>query len=41
MTYAWEGGRMLSHDPEFYSHAVTREQYQEEGFPLCRQKFDV
>lgn len=41
ITYAWEGGKLLSKDPAFGSMVVTREEYEEEGQSLCYERFDV
>ncbi|KAI5701260.1 hypothetical protein M8J75_007820 [Diaphorina citri] len=41
MTYAWEGGKLMSLDPEFYSFVVTKEEYEEEGLALCYERFDI
>ncbi|XP_045782254.1 actin-related protein 6 [Maniola jurtina] len=41
VTYAWEGGRMLFRDPDFYSFCMTREEYEEEGRSLAFERFDI
>ncbi|XP_054712753.1 actin-related protein 6-like [Uloborus diversus] len=41
VTYAWEGGAMLSKDPEFSKLIVTRKQFEENGLSYCHEKFDV
>lgn len=41
LTYAWEGGSLLSKNPEFYSFVVTKEEYEEEGLHICYERFDV
>ncbi|KAL1456991.1 hypothetical protein WDU94_001671 [Cyamophila willieti] len=41
ITYAWEGGKLISQDPEFYSYVVTKEEYEEEGLALCYERFDI
>lgn len=41
ITYAWHGGVLLSRDPEFYSIAVTKEEYEDEGYAVCLEKFDI
>lgn len=41
ITYAWEGGKLMTKDPEFYSYVVTKEEYEEEGLDLCYERFDV
>lgn len=38
---AWRGGCLLSKDPQFTSQLVTRKEYEEHGFSLCLQRFDV
>ncbi|KAK6187646.1 hypothetical protein SNE40_005625 [Patella caerulea] len=41
-TYAWEGGCLLSRDPNFQKKmVVTRQQYEEHGQTICEEKFDV
>nr|CAD7601838.1 unnamed protein product [Timema genevievae] len=39
--YSWQGGAILSKDPEFKSMLVTKEEYEEEGYRVCADKFDV
>lgn len=41
ITYAWEGGSLLSNDPGYSSLVVKREEYEEEGQSLCCDKFDM
>ncbi|XP_022207751.2 actin-related protein 6 isoform X2 [Nilaparvata lugens] len=41
ITYAWQGGTVLSQDPEFYTYCVSKEEYDEEGHALCFEKFDT
>ena len=41
ITYAWEGGKLLSEDPTFSSFLVTREEYEEEGHTICFERFDT
>ncbi|OWR43419.1 actin-related protein 6 [Danaus plexippus] len=41
VTYAWEGGKMMFRDPDFYSFCVTREEYEEEGKSLAYERFDI
>lgn len=41
VTYAWEGGRALFRDPDFYSFCVTKEEYEEEGKALTFERFDI
>lgn len=41
LTYSWHGGRLLTHDPEFNSMLVLKEEYEEEGYNACLDRFDV
>lgn len=41
ITYAWEGGTLLSQDPEFSKMIVTRKQFEEHRLSFCLDKFDV
>ena len=41
ITYAWEGGVLLSQDPEFPKMIVTRKQFEEHRLSFCLDKFDV
>ncbi|KAK4026015.1 actin-related protein 6 [Daphnia magna] len=41
VTDAWRGGCVLTKDPQFSSQLVTRREYEEHGFSLCLQRFDV
>lgn len=41
VTYAWEGGKKIFRDPEFYSLCMTREEYEEEGKSLAFERFDI
>lgn len=41
ITYAWEGGKCMFSDPEFYSFCVTKEEYEEEGKALTFERFDI
>jgi len=38
---AWEGGCLLTKDPQFSSKVVTKKEYEEHGFSLCQERFDV
>lgn len=38
---AWQGGCLLTKDPQFSSKVVTRKEYEEHGFSLCQERFDV
>lgn len=40
-TYAWEGGKYLFRDPDFYSFCMTKEEYEEEGKSLAFERFDI
>lgn len=41
ITYAWEGGKYMFHDPDFYSFCITKEEYEEEGKALAFERFDI
>lgn len=41
ITYAWEGGKLLSQDAGYSNFVVKREEYEEEGQALCYDKFDM
>lgn len=41
ISYAWEGGKYLFRDPDFYSFCVTKEEYEEEGKALAFERFDI
>ncbi|XP_049882770.1 actin-related protein 6 [Pectinophora gossypiella] len=41
VTYAWEGGKKLFRDPDFYSFCMTKEEYEEEGKGLAYERFDI
>ncbi|KAF9420610.1 hypothetical protein HW555_003157 [Spodoptera exigua] len=41
ITYAWEGGKQIFRDPDFYSFCVTKEEYEEEGKSLAFERFDI
>ncbi|XP_045528856.1 actin-related protein 6 [Pieris brassicae] len=41
ITYAWEGGKYLFKDPDFYSFCLTKEEYEEEGRNLAFERFDI
>lgn len=41
ITYAWEGGKQIFRDPDFYSFCVTKEEYDEEGKSLAFERFDI
>ncbi|XP_046845659.1 actin-related protein 6-like isoform X2 [Xenia sp. Carnegie-2017] len=39
ITYAWQGGKILSHTESFSDMLVTKTEYQEHGKNFCRNKF--
>lgn len=41
VTYAWQGGKLLSEDPGYSNLIVKKEEYEEEGQAVCYDKFDV
>lgn len=41
LTDAWRGGCLLTKDPQFSSQLVSRKEYEEHGFSICMQRFDV
>lgn len=41
ITYAWEGGKTIFRDPDFYSFCMTKEEYEEEGKALAFERFDI
>lgn len=41
ITYAWQGGTMLSKDNNFQKLLVTKQDYEEFGHSICEEKFDV
>lgn len=41
ITYAWEGGKHMFRDPDFYSFCMTKEEYEEEGKALAFERFDI
>ena len=41
LSYAWEGGKKMFRDPDFYSFCMTKEEYEEEGKPLAFERFDI
>ncbi|KAK7503270.1 hypothetical protein BaRGS_00005535 [Batillaria attramentaria] len=41
MTYAWEGGCLLSQDPQFHKMVLTRQDYDEQGLAYSLEQFDV
>lgn len=41
ISFSWEGGRLLSHNPDYDEMVVTREDYEENGHFICEEKFDI
>ncbi|RXM36711.1 Actin-related protein 6 [Acipenser ruthenus] len=41
ISYSWEGGKLLSDNPDFDEMVVTREDYEENGHCICEEKFDI
>lgn len=41
ITHAWEGGKKIFRDPDFYSFCMTKEEYEEEGKSLAFDRFDI
>lgn len=41
VTDAWRGGSLLSKDPQFSSKFVNRKEYDDSGYYLCQERFDV
>uniref|UniRef100_M3YJB0 Actin-related protein 6 n=1 Tax=Mustela putorius furo TaxID=9669 RepID=M3YJB0_MUSPF len=41
ITYAWEGGKLISENDDFEDMVVTREDYEENGHSVCEEKFDI
>lgn len=39
--YAWEGGKALFRDPDFYSLCMTKEEYEEEGKACAFERFNI
>uniref|UniRef100_A0A669E036 Actin related protein 6 n=1 Tax=Oreochromis niloticus TaxID=8128 RepID=A0A669E036_ORENI len=39
--YAWEGGKLLAHNPDYDEMVVMREDYEENGHCICEEKFDI
>ncbi|XP_059190291.1 actin-related protein 6 [Centropristis striata] len=39
--YSWEGGKLLSHSPDYDEIVVTRDEYEENGHFICEEKFDI
>lgn len=41
ITYPWEGGKLLAHDPDYDEMVVTRDDFEENGHCVCEEKFDI
>eukprot|EP00064_Thunnus_orientalis_P019654 superscaffoldBa00005014_g19780 len=41
ISFSWEGGKLLSHNPDYDEMVVTREDYEENGHFICEEKFDI
>lgn len=41
ITYAWNGGKILSQQENFLTKCMTREQYEEEGVRGVTEKFAI
>lgn len=41
ITYAWNGGAVITKDSDFTSMLVTKEEYEEEGYSVCLERFDI
>ncbi|KAE8615180.1 hypothetical protein XENTR_v10008435 [Xenopus tropicalis] len=41
ISYAWEGGKIISENDDFEDMVVTREDYEENGHIICEEKFDI
>ncbi|KAK7793356.1 hypothetical protein R5R35_008508 [Gryllus longicercus] len=41
ITYSWNGGRLLTQDPEFSSRLVSKDEYEDHGYNICLDRFDV
>lgn len=41
ITYAWQGGKILSQQENFNAKCMTREQYEEEGVRGVTEKFAI
>lgn len=41
ITYAWNGGKVLSQQSDFHQKCMTREQYEEEGVRGVTEKFSI
>lgn len=41
ITYSWEGGKLLAHNPDYDEMVVTRDDFEENGHCVCEEKFDI
>uniref|UniRef100_A0A8C6WIY4 Actin-related protein 6 n=1 Tax=Neogobius melanostomus TaxID=47308 RepID=A0A8C6WIY4_9GOBI len=41
ITYPWEGGKLLAHNPDYDEMVVTRDDFEENGHCVCEDKFDI
>lgn len=41
ITYSWEGGKLLAHNPDYDEMVVTRDDFEENGHFVCEEKFDI
>ena len=41
VTYAWQGGKIVSSQPDFGEKVVSRKEYLECGSEYCNEKFDI
>ncbi|XP_072036241.1 actin-related protein 6-like [Amphiura filiformis] len=41
VTYAWQGGKALSQSSNFSKEVITKKLYEEHGYSLCEDRFDV
>lgn len=41
ITYSWEGGKLLSYNPDYDEMVVTRDDFEENGHCVCEEKFDI
>lgn len=41
ITYCWEGGKLLAHNPDYDEMVVTRDDFEENGHCVCEEKFDI
>lgn len=41
ITFPWEGGKLLAHNPDYDEMVVTRDDFEENGHCVCEEKFDI